>query len=86
MSDGSISKQEIIGIKIIIKDFFSFFFLIQLKYTYLEFEKMMGVSLETQVQTLKQGVNNRAIKDMFGADSKKILDVFQRLLDIKKKG
>jgi hypothetical protein len=46
----------------------------------------MGVSLETQVQTLKQGVNNRAIKDMFGADSKKILDIFQRLLDIKKKG
>jgi hypothetical protein len=53
---------------------------------YIEFEKLMGTDLETLLRTMKQGVgNDRAMKDMLGSDMKEMLNLFQQLVDIKKK-
>ncbi len=46
----------------------------------------MGTDLETLLRTMKQGVgNDRAMKDMLGSDMKEMLNLFQQLVDIKKK-
>jgi hypothetical protein len=52
-----------------------------------EFEKLMGTDLETLLKTMKLGASNdRAAKDMLGSDMKDMLNLFQQLVDIKKRG
>lgn len=53
---------------------------------WIEFEKLMGTDLETLLRTMKQGIGNeRAMKEMLGSDMKEMLNLFQQLVDIKKK-
>ena len=46
----------------------------------------MGTDLESLLKTMKQGLGNeRAMKEMLGSDLKDMLNLFQQLVDIKKK-